>query len=72
MRRMYSSWYFFECASLFTLKSSSCLKSRRFEMNDCRAGGYWPTQYHEPGASHTRLAGSAIHFLLLSETFLIW
>ena len=29
-----------ECASRFTLKSSSCLKSRRLEMNACSAGGY--------------------------------
>ena len=27
IRRMYSSWYFFEWASRLTLKSSSCLKS---------------------------------------------
>ena len=45
-----------ECASFLTLKSSSCLKSRRLAMNDCNAGGYWPTQYQMPGASHTRLA----------------
>ena len=28
-------------------------------------------QYHEPGASQSRLAGSAIHFLLLFETLTI-
>jgi hypothetical protein len=33
IRRMYSSWYFCECASRLTLKSSSCLKSRRLETN---------------------------------------
>merc|ERR1719263_1660879 len=32
------------------------------------AGGYWPTQYHEPGASHTLLAGSATQSLLFLET----
>jgi len=34
----------------------------------CSAGGYWPTQYHEPGASHTRFAGSAAHSFDLRET----
>ena len=37
-------------------------------MKACSAGGYCPTQYHEPGASHTRFAGSAAHSFDLRET----
>jgi len=40
-------------------------------MSGCSAGGYWPVQYQEPGASQMRLAGSATHFLDLRETFMI-
>ena len=32
------------------------------------AGGYCPTQYHEPGASHSLLAGLATQSLLFLET----
>ena len=66
----YSSWYFCDDSSFATLKSSSWRKGFRFAISELRAGGYWPVQYHEPGASHTRLAGSATHFLDLSETFI--
>ena len=43
-------------------------------INDSRrskAGGYCPTQYQLPGASHLRLAGSAIHALDSFDTFRI-
>ena len=60
-----------ESESPATLKSSSCRKGLRLAISDCSAGGYCPEQYHEPGASQMRLAGSAIHFFDLRDTFMI-
>ena len=58
-------------SSFSTLKSSSWRKGLRLAMSDASAGGYWPVQYHEPGASQMRFFGSAIHFFDLRETLRI-
>mmetsp|Transcript_6924 Transcript_6924/g.22737 ORF Transcript_6924/g.22737 Transcript_6924/m.22737 type:complete len:236 (-) Transcript_6924:145-852(-) len=68
MRSWYSLSYASSSLLRLVLKSSSCAKFFRRAMSGASAGGYWPTQYHDPGASHLRLAGSATHFFDLSET----
>merc|ERR1719203_2008897 len=55
----------------FLLKSSSWAKSFRIAMRGASAGGYCPTQYQLPGASHFRFAGSATQSLDSWETFRI-
>lgn len=57
MRFMYSSWYLAALSSFFTLKSSNWAKAFFLARIFSRAGGYWPEQYHEPGASQILLAG---------------
>merc|ERR1712110_571694 len=47
----------------FLLKSSNCAKFLRLAMSLSKAGGYCPTQYQLPGASHFRFAGSATQSL---------
>merc|ERR1740139_1467657 len=56
----------------FLLKSSSCAKDFLFSISGISAGGYWPMQYQLPGASHTRLAGSATQSLDSCEMFRTW
>merc|ERR1719188_783595 len=41
-------------------------------MSGANAGGYWPTQYQLPGASHFRFLGSKIHSFDSCETFMTW
>ena len=41
----------------------------RLEISSRRAGGYWPTQYQDPGASQMRFAGSRVHCFAVLLTF---
>merc|ERR1712087_713806 len=59
----------FSLPAPFLLKSSNCLKFLRFAISFPRAGGYCPTQYQLPGASQTRLAGSATQAFDSFDTF---
>lgn len=43
--------------------ASSCLNAFFFLNSSSSAGGYWPVQYHEPGASQILLAGSSTQSL---------
>ena len=68
MRAMYSCWYSSWFFPFFALKSSSCVKASFFSISLLSAGGYWPTQYHEPGASQIRFSEEEIHALLFLDT----
>ena len=68
MRAMYCATYASASPPRCLLKSSSCAKSMRLEISSRRAGGYWPTQYQDPGASQMRFAGSRVHCFEVLDT----